>query len=427
MFTKAVFPNGLRYILAPMPQVKSATVLVMVEAGSRYENAKNNGVSHFLEHMMFKGTEKRPAKIEISRILDGIGASFNAFTSKEYTGFYVKAAAERLELITDVVSDIVLNSLYEAAEVEREKGVIIEEINMDEDEPASRVFQVFEKMVFSGSPLSMRVAGEKGTVAGMSREEIVRYVRKMYHSRSMVVTVAGQAGEKDLTNLSNLTNLVSRYFGGVPKGPENEFLPAGEGQKKAQGEIYEKKTEQAHFVLGMRGYSLSDPRRYAAAILGNILGGNMSSRLFQEVREKRGLAYYVSAFAEEYLDTGVFGAAAGVKIEKVEEAIKVVLGVLGEMRNVRVLEEELRRAKDFAKGKMVLALEDSFRVASFFASQELMEKQILLPEEVLSKLEAVTEEEVMAVAKDLFKEERLNLAVIGPFAGEDKFEKLLKI
>ena len=153
----------------------------------------------------------------------------------------------------------------------------------------------------------------------------------------------------------------------------------------------------------------------------------MSSRLFQEVREKRGLAYYVSAFAEEYLDTGVFGAAAGVKIEKVEEAIKVVLGVLGEMRNVRVLEEELRRAKDFAKGKMVLALEDSFRVASFFASQELMEKQILLPEEVLSKLEAVTEEEVMAVAKDLFKEERLNLAVIGPFAGEDKFEKLLKI
>ncbi len=422
MFSKDVLPNGLRYILAPMPQVKSATVLVMVEAGSRYEDKQNNGVSHFLEHMMFKGTKKRPSKIEISKLLDGIGASFNAFTSKEYTGFYVKAASEHLELITDVVSDMVLNSTYPEAEVERERGVIIEEINMDEDEPATRVFQVFEDMMFSGSPLAMRIAGEKDTVGAMTREQIVNYVDKMYHSGSMVVTVSGAENVKGQGE-----GLIKKYFGNVSKGSENKYLPAGNGQKAAQARVYTKKTEQAHFVLGARGFSLSDPKRYAAAVLGNILGGNMSSRLFQEVREKRGLAYYVSAASEEYLDTGFVLAGAGVRLADVDEAVKVVLEQFSLIENKGISQEELKMAKEYAKGKMVLALEDSFRVASFFAGQELMERRILTPDEILAKVEAVTAEEVQEAAKEVFKTEKLNFAVVGPYDDPDRFAKILKI
>ncbi len=418
MFSKSVLPNGLRYILAPMPQVKSATVLVMVEAGSRYEDKTNNGVSHFLEHMMFKGTKKRPSKIEISKLLDGIGASFNAFTSKEYTGFYVKAASEHLDLITDVVSDMVLNSTYPEVEVERERGVIIEEINMGEDDPSGKVFEVFEKMMFKGSPLAMTIAGEKEIIGKMSQKQVKDYVDKMYHPGAMVVTMAGQIGPE---------NLVEKYFGKSTGKSENKYLPGVDLQKGPQVSVYDKKTEQAHFVLGVRGYALSDPKRHAASILGNILGGNMSSRLFQEVREKRGLAYYVSAAADEYLDTGFLLAGAGVRISDSEEAVKVVLEQFNLIREKGVTEEELAMAKQYAKGKMILALEDPFRVASFFAAQELMEKKVLLPDEVLARLDSVTAEQVQDVAQELFLTDRLNLAVIGPFSDKVKFDKILKL
>lgn len=418
MFSKKVLANGVRFISAPMPSVKSVTILVMVEAGSRYENAENNGVSHFLEHMMFKGTKKRPSKIEISKELDGIGASFNAFTSKEYTGFYVKSAAENLNLITDVVSDMVVNSTFPVGEVDKEKGVIIEEINMGEDDPSGRVFEVFEKMIFSGSPLSMRIAGEKETVSQMTRDQIVAYVEKMYHGNSMVVSVAGQVGEG---------NKVESYFGEIKEGGENKFLPAIDQQTKAQVSVYEKKTEQAHFVLGVRGYALSDPKRYAASILGNILGGNMSSRLFQEIRENRGLAYYVSAASEEYLDTGFWVAGAGVRLSDIDEALKVALEQLYKVKQEGVTDEEIGRAKEYARGKMVLSLEDSSRVASFFAGQELLEKKILLPDEVLAKIDGVTKEEIQMVAEELFETERLNLAVIGPYDDKEKFDKILQI
>lgn len=421
MFSKAVLGNGLRYILAPMPQVKSATVLVMVRAGSRYESEENNGVSHFLEHMMFKGTKKRPSKIEISKLLDGIGASFNAFTSKEYTGFYVKSSAEHLELITDVVSDMVLSSTYPAEEIERERGVIIEEINMDEDDPAGRVFQVFEKLIFAGSPLALRIAGEKATVTAMTREKVVDYVQKMYDANSMIVTIAGQ------TLNSKSETLIDKYFGEVGSGEENKYEPAVGKQQTAQVSVYEKKTEQAHFVLGVRGYAISDPKRYAAGVLANILGGNMSSRLFQEVREKRGLAYYVSAASEEYLDTGFVLAGAGVRLADVDEALRVVLEQFALIRDKGISPEELTMAKEYSKGKMVLALEDSFRVASFFAGQELLEREILLPDQVLEKINKVTAKEVALVAGELFKTERLNLAIIGPFKDEERFAKILKV
>lgn len=423
MFEKKLLSNGLRLILAPMPQVKSVTVLVMVEAGSRYENVKNNGISHFLEHMMFKGTKKRPSKQDIAVLLDGIGASFNAFTSKEYTGFYVKTSMEHRDLIMDVLSDMVLNSLYPAAEVERERGVITEEINMDEDDPAGRVFQVFEALMFDKSPLGMRISGEKENIAAISRDEIVSYVRQMYHTGSMVVTVAGAIGDSP----SAASDLVEKYFGEVIPGNENTYERVKIEQENPKVKIYEKKTEQAHFCLGFPGYSMSHPDRYVASVMANILGGNMSSRLFQEVREKRGLAYYVSAGSDEYLDTGYVLANAGVRLEAASEAIQVVLEQFNLMTEKAVLASELRRAKDYAKGKMILALEDSFRVASFFAGQELLEKKILTPEEILAKVEAVTEDDILRVAKDIFNKKLINLAVVGPFKDSEKFGKIVGI
>lgn len=426
MFSKAVLNNGLRYILAPMPQVKSVTALVMVEAGSRYEDSTNNGISHFLEHMMFKGTKKRPTKKDISVRLDGIGASFNAFTSKEYTGFYVKAAAEHQGLILDILSDIVLNSVYEAAEMDKDRGVIIEEINGDEDEPSSKAFQEFEKIAFQGSPLGMKIAGEKKNVQEISREMMVDYVKRMYHSGSMVVTLAGNVeGNKD--EKLNSAEMVEKYFGHVSAGGENQFAKYVDDQSQARLSVSFKETEQAHFVMGYKGYSLINPDRYALAVLASILGGTMSSRLFEEVREKRSLAYYVSAFSEEYLDTGFMMANAGVALDKIDQAIKVILEEFAKIKENGVTSEELRRAKDHSKGKMVLALEDSFRVASFFAGQELLEKKILLPDEILAKVEAVSAEDIKRVAKDVFKTEKLSLSVVGPFKQEEKFGKLLQI
>lgn len=402
-----------------MPQVKSVTALVMVEAGSRYETKENNGISHFLEHMMFKGTKKRPSKKDISVQLDGIGASFNAFTSKEYTGFYVKAAAEHQEFILDILSDIVLNSVYTEEEMDRDRGVIIEEINGDEDEPASKVFQEFEKILFQGSPLAMKVAGEKSNIESITREMMVNYVDRMYHSGSMIVTTAGQ--------LSKDEKLVQKYFGMVPKGGENSFEKVVASQIAPRSSVVFKETEQAHFCLGFPGYSLIHPDRYALSVLSNILGGTMSSRLFEEVREKRSLAYYVSSYSEEYQDTGFMMANAGVALDKTEEAIKVILEEFGKIRESGVTPEELKRAKDYSKGKMILSLEDSFRVASFFAGQEILEKKILLPDEILARVDAVTQEDIMRVAKDLFKQDKLNLALIGPFKEPSKFESLLKV
>lgn len=420
MVGKEVLPNGLRVILAPMEQVKSVTVLVLVEAGSRYENKKDNGISHFLEHMMFKGTTKRPSKMHIATLLDSIGGVFNAFTSKEYTGFYVKAAAEHQELIMDILSDITLHSLYQEEEVERERGVIIEEINGDEDDPLGRSFQILEKIMFTPSPLSFRVAGEKENIAGISREEIAAYAGRMYHGNSMVLTIAGALAPESLS-------MADRYFGKVTGGKENQFAAFRGEQKEPRVLVYFKQTDQAHFCLGLPGLSLDDPDRYAASVLSTILGETMSSRLFMEVREKRGLAYAVGSGSEEYRDTGVLLTYASVKLEKTEEAILVILEQLRELRENMVGDEELQRAKDNASGKMILALEDSFKVARFNGAQELLERTLETPEEILAKIKAVTREDIKSTAKRIITDQKLNLALVGPFKDEEKFAKLLRV
>lgn len=417
MFSKTTLANGLRVVTVPMESVKSVTVLVMVATGSRYEGQRINGVSHFLEHMIFKGTKKRPSSFAISSTIDGIGGSFNAFTGKEYTGFYVKAAAKHLELVLDVLSDMLLNSLYDQEEFDRERGVIIEEINMHEDDPGSKVGDLFERVLFGGHPLGRKISGEKGNIENLARSDVVNYLSDNYKSQAIVVGLAGNFDK----------NLVSGYFVRVPKGKENTFEPFKVSQNTPRVTVGYKKTDQANIVLGVPSYFLGHPDRYVLSVLGNILGGTMSSRLFTQVRVKRGLAYTIIAGSEEFHDTGFFAVSAGLRLFSLEEAIKVILGELDLIRAKPVDATELARAKDYFAGRMLLSLEDSYRTAMFYTVQELLEKKVETPEEVLAMVEKVTVEDIQRVAKDIFVNQKLNLAVVGPFKDESKFEKILKL
>lgn len=419
----------------PMPQVKSAAVLVLVKTGSRYETKNINGISHFWEHMAFKGTKKRPSSLAITSLIDGIGGSFNAFTAKDHTGFYIKAESRHLDLICDVLSDMLLNSLVDEKELEKERGVITQEINMYEDQPHQRVGELFEELMFGeNNPLGWPISGSKENVASISRQQILDYINRMYHSASIVVGVAGDLsqtchpgvptyvgtigssdGKEAIASLQHDTQLINKYFSQISPGKENLYDHYEAKQTTPQSLIKYKKTDQAHLCLGVRGYNITHPDRYALALLGTILGGNMSSRLFLEIREKRGLAYHISSGSEEYADTGYFVTQAGLKISAVDEAIKVILDEFNKLRVGAASAEELSRAKLFWRGKMVLSLEDSFRTAAFYATQELLENKIETPEEVMARVDAVTSEDIQRVAKNIFLNKNLNLAIIGPF------------
>lgn len=417
VYSRSVLPNGLRVITVPMEHVKSVTVLVMVGTGSRYETKGTNGISHFLEHLVFKGTKKRPTSKEIFALLDSVGAAHNAFTGRDHTGFYVKVAAKHLELALDILSDVILRPLFDPVEMTKERGVITEEINMYDDEPQAIVGRLFSKLVFPDSPLGWRIEGSKENVAAITRDQVVNYVAKMYHSGSMVVGVSGKIGGKDL---------LSKYFSGVPKGERNAFVPFVEKQEKAAVAVHFKETDQAHIVLGWPSLPLRHPDRYALALLNTIFGGNTSSRLFLEVREKRGLAYYVGSGNDSFLDAGILGVGAGLAINKIDEAIKVVLEQSALLSAKAPFASELRRAKDYFAGRMVLGLEDSFNQAMMYTVQELLEEEIETPEQVLAKVEKVTTADIQRVAKQIFLPKKLNLAVVGPFKDEGKFEKILK-
>jgi predicted Zn-dependent peptidase len=443
MYSKTTLPNSLRLISSPMPGVKSVAVLVMVEAGSRYETKKINGLSHFLEHMAFKGTKKRPNSLAISTLVDGIGGSWNAFTDKDHTGFYIKAESRHLELILDILSDMLQNSLFDQKELDKERGVIIEEINMYEDQPQAMVSDYFDKLLYGNVPLGWSVAGQKKNIEEITRVDMTSYIDRMYHSQSMVIGVAGDfspghpgarraigsSNEKDSLGTANagLQNDVEKYFGQIKKGGENKFLPIKETQTKPQSYVHFKKTDQAHLVLGVRALPRGHKDKYVLALASIILGGNMSSRLWTEVRSKRGLAYYVSAHGVEFADCGYLAADAGVRISQTEEAVKVILNEFNKLRVKPPSLVELGRARDFLRGKMVLSLEDPFRVASFYTAQELLEKEIETPEEILKKVEQVSVADIQRVAKDIFVPQKLNLAIIGPFKEKSKFDKILQL
>lgn len=422
-FHKKVLANGLRVLTIPMPSLESATVLVMVGAGSRYENAKNNGISHFLEHMAFKGTEKRPTAMDISSLIDGMGGEFNAFTGKETTGYYIKSAKDKIETSLDVLSDMLLHSKLDPVEIDKEKGVIIEEINLYEDMPARKLGDIYEELLYGDTPMGWDIAGRKENIQATTREDFVTYMDSLYSASNMTVVVAGGIDE------AASVALVEKYFSPMKQFEPAKFENLTEAQSKPAVFVKQKKTEQAHIALGVRTVSIKSPKRYPLSMLAAIMGGGMSSRLFHEIREKRGLAYYVRTGTDEYADVGTLVTTAGIDPKRVNEAIEAMVTEYKKISagEMGLTDEELTKAKEFLKGHLVLDLEDSRSVAGFYAHQELLEEQIENPDEVVSIIDAITKEEVEAVGKEFFKESTLNLALIGNFEDGQKFEELLKL
>lgn len=421
--TRTVLQNGLRVITIPMPSFESATALVMVGAGSRYEHRKNSGISHFLEHMAFKGTKKRPSAMDISSLIDGIGGEFNAFTGKEYTGYYVKAAKTNVQTTVDVLSDMLQNSKLDPIEIEKEKGVIAEEINLYEDMPMRKIGDIYEKLLYGDTPMGWDIAGEKDIIRAITREDFVSYMGEFYSPHNMTVVIAGGVDPKAMLDL------VEKYFGGMKKFETGKPKPVKEAQKKPELLLQEKKTEQIHIALGVRGASVESPDRYELEVLASILGGGMSSRLFSEVREKRGLAYYVRSSSDEYRDTGSLVSTAGIDPKRVKEAVEVMMQEYQKVSSGKmgISKSELSKAKEYIKGHLVLELEDSRAVSTFYAHQELLEDELLNPDEVLKKVDDVTVEQVEAVGKKYFVNKGLNLALIGNFEDRQALVKVLTL
>ena len=431
-YQKQTLGNGLRLMTVPMPGVESVTVLVMVGVGSRYEEKNINGISHFLEHMAFKGTGKRPSALAIASVIDGIGGEFNAFTSKDHTGYYIKAAKKHLSLLVDVLSDMLLHSKFDEKEIEKEKGVIIEEINMYEDLPMRKIGDLYENLLYGDTKLGRDIAGRKEVIKGVSRDDFMKYIDRFYGPGNTVVTVAGGIDESlgsDLKGAKGLTlsQLVESYLGSWKRKNVEQPQLIDDMQEKPSLLVQYKDTQQAHMSLGVRSYNLSHTSRYKLGVLTSILGGGMSSRLFIEVREKRGLAYYVRSSNEQYTDVGNFVTQAGVDVGRIDDAIKVMLDEFQRIKEAKVEEEELDKAKEYLKGRLTLELEDSRNVASLFGTAETIENQVRTPKEIMDKVDSVTAEDIQNVAQDIFKQNTLNLAIIGPYKEEERFRKLLKV
>jgi predicted Zn-dependent peptidase len=419
VFQREVLPNGLRLLSAPMPQVQSVACFIMLAAGSRYETPETSGIAHFAEHMFFKGTERRPTAQQIGLELDGIGAEFNAFTGKEYTGYYVKCAAEHRQHAFDVLVDMLRHSTFVPEEIEREKGVIVEEMNMYFDTPRDYIGGVYHQLLYGDTPLGWDIIGRKETVRGAKRETFLDYVNRWYKAPKMVVGLAGSFDESVRTEIEELLGDVESDDPGGPPRAENSN---GTGPKV---HIHRKESDQAHIAMGVPSYPLSHPDRYALMILGTVLGTGMSSRLFTEVRERRGLAYYVFATNHSYTDTGTLYSQAGVDINRIDEAIETIARELKKIAAEPVPADELEKSKNVAKGRFVLQTESPHGMIMFGLRREVLEGEVEEPEDVLAGIDAVTVEEVQRVAQDVIGRNGLNLAVIGPFDDAERFEKIL--
>ncbi len=418
-FTRTELKNGLRVIFAPQKDSVAMTVLVLVEAGSKYESKDINGLSHFLEHMCFKGTTKRPTAMAISAELDGLGAEYNAFTSQEWTGYYAKVQHAKCDQAIDLVADMYLNPVFDPAEIEKEKGVIIEEINMYEDLPQRKVHDVFMSLLYGDQPAGWDIAGPKENIRAMNREQFLKYRGAHYVPRATAVIVAGAFDEKKA--LAQLESL----FGGMPAGPKSPKIATTEAQSKPEVALKFKQSDQSHLVIGCRAFAVTDERRYALDVLSDVLGGGMSSRLFQRVREQMGAAYYVKASSDLYTDHGYFAVSAGVEHNKLEIVVTAILEELAKTAAAPIPAAELRRAKDHLAGGMLLGLETSDSLANYYGAQEVLRLPLQSPDELLKKAEAVTASQVQETAQFMFKNQKLNLALIGPAKEQERIAKIL--
>ena len=417
MFERNTLDNGLRVLTADLPYAQSVAVLVMLAAGSRYETDENSGIAHFSEHMFFKGTEKRPSTKAIAGAIDAIGGEFNAFTGKEYTAYYVKCAAEHRDIALDVLVDMLRNSRFEEEEIEREKGVIIEEMNMYYDTPRDYIGSVYEHLLWGDQPLGRDIIGSKETVRGATRDTFMGYLDRWYKPSRMVLGVAGRIGDGLLEKAQELLGDLVDADTGEPEAT----APHADGRVR----VHTKQSEQAHVSIGVHSLPLDHPDRYAIQLLATVLGGGMSSRLFSEVRERRGLAYYVYGLNHSYTDAGTLYSQAGVDIDRIDDAVATIAAELRKIADEPLPAEELEKARNFAKGRFVLQLESPQGLALFGLRREVLERRLPDPDEVLRGIDGVTRDDVARVASELIGADRLRLAVIGPFDDASRFEPLL--
>jgi predicted Zn-dependent peptidase len=419
VFQRDTLSNGLRVLTAPLDHAQSVACYIMLAAGSRYEEASNRGIAHFAEHMFFKGTERRPTARDLSMEVDKIGGEFNAFTSKEYTGYYIRCAGEERDTALDVLVDMLRNSKFDSGELEREKGVIIEEMNMYFDTPRDYVSSMYEELVFGSNPLGWETLGTRETVGAATRDTFVNYIDDWYKPPRMVVGVSGKIGDGLLPKLEELLGDLSGNGTARPQPAQLERTP------EPRVRVLRKDSDQANVCVGVPSYPLDHPDRYALVLLGTVLGTGMSSRLFLEVRERRGLAYYVFAHNSSYTDAGTLFAQGGVDLKRADEAVKVIADEFRKLADERVGEEELEKARALAKGRFVLQTESPNGLLLFGLRREVLEGSAVEPEELLSGLDAVTAEDVQRVAQDVIGGSGLRLALIGPFDEPEKFEQLL--
>jgi predicted Zn-dependent peptidase len=419
VYERTILSNGLRVLTAPLPHAQSVACYIMLSAGSRFENASNRGIAHFAEHMFFKGTERRPTSRDLTTIVDGMGGEFNAFTSKEYTGYYIRCAGAERDTALDVLVDMLRNSKFDSEELEREKGVILEEMNMYFDTPRDYVSSVYEGLLLGDNPLGWETLGTRETIKAATRETFIDYLEHWYTPARMVVGVAGMIGDDLHPRLEELLGDLGGNGAGTPVPAAVDLAP------EARVRLHTKDSDQAQICVGVPSYELTHPDRYALQLLGTVLGTGMSSRLFLEVRERRGLAYYIYGLNSSYTDAGTLYAQGGVDLHRVDEAISVIVEQFRGMASDPVPADELEKARALAKGRFVLQTESPQGIVMFGLRREVLEGRAAEPEELLAGLDAVTAEDVQRVAQDVIGNGRLRLAVIGPFDDADRFEKLL--
>jgi len=417
---KVTLKNGGRLILAPDTTKNVATVLAVFGVGSRYEDAKEAGISHVLEHMFFKGSTKRPNHREIAEFIENIGGENNAFTSKEYTGFYAKVASKHLEKATDFIADLVLNPLFDATELEREKGVILQELAMYDDLPMEIVAEKFEEALFGANALGRSVIGFRESISAVTRQDLIDYWQKYYSAQNAVVVLAGNLGMPE----KEASGLTEKYFR-FPNATETK-TPAIDLNRSKSKILIEKNTEQSHLVIGFPASSSSDDDRHPLRLLTIILGGSMSSRMFAEIREKRGLAYAVRTMTEHYHETGALATYAGVPHDKILPAVEAIIN---EYRKIcqDITDDEVARAKEILLGKLLIEFEDTNEVASHYALSELLLGEIHSPEELQKIYTSLTKNDILRVAKKYINDERMTLSFVGPKLDENELSQIFNL
>jgi len=421
MFKRIVRKDGSVIILVPKKDTKSVTFEILYKVGSRQESDSNNGVSHFVEHLMFKGTERRPNTVDISKELDGIGAEYNAFTGKEYTGYYITSDSGHLPLAVDMLSDMIYNSKFDAKEIDRERGVIVEEINMYEDNPLMYIEDVFEEEMFSGTKLGRSIAGPRVNIQTISRNSLYNYYKKYYYNSNVVIGLAGNFNEAQALKLIDKLFPVDKKQARV----RNQKIVLSK-QLAPKLRIVKRSVEQVQLMLGFRTLASNDPKFNVVQLLANILGGNMSSRLFLNIRERKGLCYFIRAATSPYEHVSAFTIQAGLNKEKIYEALEAIKHEINELVDKGISQDELKSAKENIRGRLILKLENSNVELSFLMSQELIQKKIKDLDQVLRDLDKIKLADVNDMAKDIFKWQNANLAIIGPFEDKNKFLKILK-